>query len=141
MNSDDAYEEESRLSHGRRTLRVAYAFMIFTSLSVITQYVVARGTDRLPVQVIRFGLTIAMCFWIHTGRRSARYVSSALIGLGGCAFLGASFSLPHVLDGLNFALIGIAYLWVVYTLLGRSSARDFLEWKRAGSSQINSEWQ
>lgn len=94
---------------GRRIVHNIAALIVLISAIVISGYVGAIGTDRLPTQLVRFALTVALAYALRTGRSGARWLTIVLMGLAGIV-------------GLLTTLVSGAWLMAIPSALYAGSA-------------------
>jgi len=92
------------VARGRALVLSALGAIVGISLVVIGVYVDHHGTGRLPEQVIRFALTVALAVFVYRGRRWARWLAVVLIGGVGLVLLAASRSTPVLVMGAVYVL-------------------------------------
>lgn len=68
---------------GRTYVMLIIAYFVFSSLAVIVLNNLVLGSDRLLTQLIRFSLTVGLCWMLYQGRNWARIVLAFLAGLAG----------------------------------------------------------
>jgi hypothetical protein len=59
------------------------AYFVFSSLATIILFNLLVGSDRLLTQIVRFSLTVGLCWRLYQGRNWARIVLAFLAGLAG----------------------------------------------------------
>jgi hypothetical protein len=105
------------------------ALILLISLGVITMYVSARGTERLPAQIVRFVLTAALSFGVYQGSVTAKWILVVLMMLGGAMGLGAAFggNPAALVFGVGLAAV---YLSFAIVLIASPSVNAFLSYQR-----------
>ena len=102
------------------------------SAIVIAIYVGTTGTDRLPQQVVRFGLTCALGYFLYRGASWARWTAIVLFALG--ALVSALTSVVMLTKGVgNVAPALLTSLYTVATvalLFNRDVRAHFREGRR-----------
>jgi len=104
--------------------------VIATAISLVTivTFNVVQGAGRLPQQLVRFGLTLTLCFFLVRGRRWARWVAVALFLIAGIGSVVVSLGLLGRSMGAWALLgVGLAYLYCSGVLLGSTSVRAFFD--------------
>jgi hypothetical protein len=102
---------------GRLKAVVALTIMVLVSATVISLYVARLGTDKLPVQAIRFGLTCALARLVYRGSKWAYRATIVLLGI---AAVGSLATLSA-----EMLILASAYGSVISLLL-QSDTRQFL---------------
>jgi hypothetical protein len=116
---------------GRRTvIAIAAATLIISAITIGT-YVVVKGPDRLPSQVVRFVLTVGLMLWLYRGSAVAKWIVIVLFGMAGLFGLLA-FVAGNRLAATVGAKIGALYLALITPLLTSPAVDAFLRSQRAG---------
>lgn len=120
-------------ARGRRLVMGALAAMVVVSLISTTLSAVLSGGEGLAQDLIRTALTVALCYAVYQGRAWARWLTVALLGLGGLVSLGAGLVMLLVvpLGGAALLLLGVVYIACVVVLAAAPSARAFFAEARA----------
>lgn len=95
---------------GRRLVRRVIAVMIIFSLGSV---ILSNLQDRSGAtqDLVRFGFTVALCFFLSRGRVWARWTTAVLFFAGTVVAGTAVASAPHLVPGIFFTAMGFAYLW------------------------------
>lgn len=122
---------------GRAILMVFIVLILIVSLGVIALSVAALGTKKLPVQIIRFALTAALCGWLYCGNKVAKWVTVALLSLAGVfALLSLSNFWGDNLVVPIFIGMAVIYLSFSVVLVVSSSVNAFLDYQRGEQSLL-----
>jgi hypothetical protein len=78
---DDQIENEE-FQRGRRLLVGVIVMLFVADLASAAFYTWRIGWDKLPAQVVRLGLSIALCWAMYVGFSWARYTVIVLLWLG-----------------------------------------------------------
>ena len=97
------------------------ATLIGTSATIITTFLVLRGSERLPGQLMRLGLTSLICFFLYRGVSGARFLIVIFCGIG-AVYAITSGELPLL------ALGGI-YVFAGATLVFSPSVSAYFRFK------------
>jgi len=117
---------------GRMIVLIYAGLTLLISVGVIILFATSVGTDHLPVQFFRFGLTICLLMWLFSGSKVAKGISIILFGLGGgLALLGFLEGGPST-GGLGMAAMGGCYLSFAIVLIASKSVNDFFAFQRDG---------
>lgn len=116
-----ARDQQAERERGRNFVRIALWLMVLASVFVIASYWVTRGADRLPAQVVRFFLTLALAYQVWMGERWARWLTVALLSVA-CVW-----SLSSVFTWL---VLGLPYAAAVGLLATRGAGTFLMEQKR-----------
>jgi hypothetical protein len=113
----------SQSATGRRLVLGVIVVTIGLSALVIVATNLALGPARLPVQIVRFLLTVALSIFLYRGANWARWVGVVLFAIGGLSSLLLSLGgLPGTGAWLLLAL-GVTYLVCAGILLFVPSVR------------------
>ena len=118
-----------RIERGRLIV-IGYIVALLTiSFCVIAFYVLVIGPQKLPAQVIRFALTLALCIGLYHGSSVAKWILIVLLGLGGL------LALVPVATGDPFAIalgliLAVVYLSFAVVMLASKSVKAFLVHQR-----------
>ena len=107
------------MERGRWIVIGCIACVLTLSIGVTLIYVSARGPERLPMQLIRLGITALVCLFLYRGVPAARVFAVLSAGLGG---LFALFS------GTLF--MAVPYLTVAAVLAFAPSVSEFQRYQR-----------
>lgn len=113
-------------NRGKRIVRGLAVSIVLISFTTIEFYVVAKGTGKLPAQVIRFALTCWLCWSLVQGSKAARIIAIALLlptGVYGLYFFTTNFSTQNVL----FASAPAFYIFAALSLLFSPSVKAFFQ--------------
>jgi hypothetical protein len=111
---------------GRRLVVRVAAIGVASSIVTIVAFNVVLGSGRLPDQMVRFGLTLVLCFFLIRGHRWARWVSVALFAIAGVGSVVGALALPGKSVGaIALFVMGAAYLYCSGVLLASGSVRAF----------------
>lgn len=108
-------EERERLvaaHRGASIVRWIVLQFVVGSAIVIVNYNLVVGQDRLPTQLVRFGLTLFLCWALYRGKGWARGVCMVLFGLAGLAMAYRAVTSSSTLA----AMVAAIYLGSVYFL-------------------------
>lgn len=119
-------DEEKR---GRRILLSYSALILLTSASIIFLYVSQRGQERLPAQVVRFLLTVGLCWWLYQGSILAKWIMVVLMSAGGVLALMALFANSILVVAFSGGM-AVLYLTFVVVLLTSPNVAAFLAYQR-----------
>lgn len=123
--------DESRDTGKKLVVRVVVIALAISVVTIVT-FNVILGSGRLPQQLVRFALTLALCFFLVRGRPWARWVSVALFLIAGIGSVVGSLDLfGKSLGAWALLAMGIAYLYCSGVLLGPASVRAFFSRARA----------
>ena len=111
---------------GQRIVIAVILAIVGLSLLTIVSFTSFRGTERLPQQIVRFLLTIALCYFLYRGANWARWVTVVLCGLGGpAAVLSGVALLPLGFPGVLLIAMGLTYIVCAGILLFAPSVRVY----------------
>jgi hypothetical protein len=111
---------------GRKLVVRVAVIAIAVSIITIVSFNLVQGTGRLPQQLVRFGLTLALCYFLIRGQSWARWVSAALFLIAGLGSLvGSVGMLGQSLGAFVFLALALAYLYCAGVLLASSVVRAF----------------
>jgi hypothetical protein len=101
----------------RATQQIARVIVIAigTSVLVITAYVLNVGSDRLPVQLVRFVLTILLALGLHRRSNPVRQLTIVLFGLASIGGLVGA-ALTGGIGGLALGALSIGYGYAMAVL-------------------------
>jgi len=116
-------------NHGRKIVLVMIAGALIVSAVIIGAYVAILGPRRLPVQAVRFLLTIGLMWWLSDGSPVSKWLAVICFGLGGLAGL-TSLLFDHRLAATVGVKIGTLYLSFAWTLITSADANAFLQYQR-----------
>lgn len=138
----DRYGEPDRsvLLAGRQILRRHVFAVISISALTILQYNLVIGPDRLPAQVVRFALTLLLCYGIYRGSPLAKWLAVCLFGIAGVLFFSLLLSPGHIgtLNWLTAAANCMTYLLFAWSLIRSTAVAAFLEFQRARARHMPS---
>ena len=118
---------------GRVIVICVIALSIGFSLMTIVLYNALSGTQRLPVQLVRFALTVGLAVCLYKGQLWARYVMAVLFSI---AVVFSVFVIPAMINNANplllayFAAMTVAYLASAIALIAFPSVGRFMEHQR-----------
>jgi len=115
--------------HGRKVVLVIIAGALILSAVIIGAYVVILGPQRLPVQAVRFLLTVGLMWWLYRGSPIAKWLTVVCFGLGGLAGL-TSLLVDHRLAATVGVKLGTLYLSFAWSLVTSADANAFLQYQR-----------
>ena len=121
-----------RQRRGQSIVLFHIVLVLLISVTVITEYVARRGTDRVLPQVTRLTLTALLCLWVYRGSVAARVITVVLLGFAGlyAGFLivtiGGNFSAGKL---VLYTMAGV-YLSFAWILLMSDSVARFFEYQR-----------
>jgi hypothetical protein len=119
---NDALEAKVFQDRGRAFVLIALTLIVGTSVAVISLYVAARGAERLPIQGMRFALTVLLALVVYRGHRWARWVTIVLIGGSGVVAMISSTS--------GGVIIGLVYLIAAFFLVTPTAGAFLLQQQR-----------
>jgi hypothetical protein len=129
---------------GRLIVLVHIALVVGISIGLIAWSLAVRAPERLPAQIVRFALTVALCFWLYWGSARAKSIAFVLCGLTG---LGSVLALVGTIrtgaGPVQFSIFGAmaaVYLSFAFVLIASPSVEAFFDYhasrkqaRRAGS--------
>lgn len=112
--------------------RLSIAVVCISALTIL-QYNLILGTHKLPQQIVRFGLTIWLCYAIYRGSQPARWIGIALFAIGGVVFALLLLKMKNldILDGMTVGLNAATYLVFAGSLFGSGKVIAFLNHQRS----------
>ena len=117
-----------RAATGRRLVVAVMVATIAMSVLVIATFNAVQGPDRLPQQIVRFLLTVALCVFLYRGAGWARWVATVLYGLTGLWSLALGFTrLAAAKPGIQMIAFGAIYAACASVLLFVPSVREHFE--------------
>ena len=120
---------------GRRLVVAVIAATLTTSVIVIATFNMDQGSDRLPLQIVRFLLTLGLCFLLYRGTNWARWVAGILFGLTGLGSLAGGFALLSAhKPGLAMIALGFVYSASAIVLFFVPSVRN--HFRGAGAAPV-----
>ena len=109
---------------GERIVLYIVVATLSISAAVIAWTTLATGPEKLPVQLVRFALTVLLCVFLFRGASSARWIAIVLFALGGLgATVGGFAILRESAFGLLLLAMGAAYLMNFALLAFNSSVK------------------
>ena len=102
-------------SLGRGLVLVAIGLILSSSVATIVLYIVVQGSDRLVAQVVRFGLTCLLAWFLWRGRAWARWVAVILFGIA--IAIGVRTASEYGFANFNTFLL-VSYTLALGILLG-----------------------
>lgn len=115
---------------GRKLVVTVAAVAIAISFLTVT-FNVVRDPDRLPQQLVPFGLTLGLCAYLVRGRSWARWISVLLFLIGGIGAVLVSLGLfGKSMGAWAMLTMGVAYLYCTLEL-SSPSVRAFFGSSRA----------
>ncbi|MEZ4222544.1 MAG: hypothetical protein R3B13_16510 [Polyangiaceae bacterium] len=109
------------MARGRVLVLAVIVALLGTSATIITMFVLSRGTERLAVRLVRFGLSCLLCFFLYRGASGARFLVVAFSGIAAFMSIVAG-ELPQL------ALGGI-YVFTGATLVFSPSVSAYFRFK------------
>jgi hypothetical protein len=128
----------SGISRGRIIVLVVASAIIGLSALTIAFYVFAVGPQKLPVQFVRFALTVGLMVCVYRGFVWARAVTVLLMGLGCVGSAITALTMEPEQSVILRSIMGIyvlVYGGAAAVLLFSSSVREFLNSQLDGGSQ------
>lgn len=114
---------------GRAILLVCLFLVLLVSIGVTALYVSIRGDERLPSQIVRFALTMLLCFYLYRGHVAAKWIAVILFCLaGGMATTQIWSDSPLVV--FFGGVMALFYLSVAWLLLWSRRVNAFLDYQR-----------
>lgn len=110
---------ERQNAAGRRLVVAIIVAILTTCILSIVVFIAFEGTGRLPQQIGRLFLTVALSYYLLQGANWARWISGILLGLSGAATLVlAAFALFLSLSLVTMILfvLGAVYLGSAFVL-------------------------
>ena len=117
------------VKNGRTIILMIIAGSLLLSAVIVCAYVAVLGTRRLPIQVVRFGLTVGLMWWLYGGSPVAKWITVGCFGLAGAAGI-ASLLLDHRLAATVGVKLGTLYLSFASTLVTSANANAFLKYQQ-----------
>jgi uncharacterized membrane protein len=122
------------VERGHNDVVRAAGTMVGLSIGITIAYVLRVGTDSLPIQSLRFVLTILLVWLLYRGHAWARWLMLALAGVAVFIGMGVTqtlFSRGETAEGLVMALLTVGYFIVARTLLWSPGIGPFQAAQRA----------
>ena len=107
------------VDRGRRYVLGCILCMLGTSVGVIVLYMAARGPDRLPIQLVRLGITVLISLFLYRGVPAARVLTVIGTSLGGVLAL---------FSGLLF--LAVPYLGIAAVLVFSPSVSAYFNYRQ-----------
>lgn len=100
------------LARGKLIAWLIIGTSLGASLLTMLYYLAILGPDRLPIQLTRFAISVALCYGFYSGRAWVRYVMIVLAGFAVISSLVAILLRLERLSLVGFMLL--AGLGIVY---------------------------
>jgi peptidoglycan/LPS O-acetylase OafA/YrhL len=123
---------EQNIIRGRKIVGAIVIGMVVVSFLTIVFYVSANGTQKILTQIVRFGLTLLLGYFLFQGRNAAKWITIVLSAL---ATIMAIPGIMLVTTSISVGLISLIY-FVVYGLttmflLFSKDVKEFLDSKKS----------
>jgi hypothetical protein len=118
--------------NGRTIVLVIIAGSLLLSAIIIGAYCIVLGTSRLPIQLVRFALTIGLMWWLYRGSPAAKWITVVCFGLAGA--VGIVSLLFDARPAAVVIKLGALYLFFAWTLVTSANANAFLNYQRSRPS-------
>lgn len=123
------------VARGERFVEIAATFMVAASLVGIAFYISRRGFGRLPVQSVRFVLTLGLAYALVRGQVWARWVTIVFLVSGFALMVPpvarAIFRTIPPLESVGITALFLGYGVIARGLLYSRSVRAFFVERRA----------
>lgn len=112
-------------------LLVFIALILLVSLGVTALYASTFGTKNMGSQIVRFVLTVGLCYWLYSGSKAAKWITVALMMTAGVFSLGALLTIAATAI-TSPIFIGMAAIYLSFSavLILSSSVNAFLGFQR-----------
>ncbi len=123
----------TELRRGRAIVISVIAVVVAVEIMTIVLSTVMSGSHRLPMQIVRFVLTVFLSVCLYTGQSWARYT---LVGLFGIALILSVGIYPSIRDNANsimlarFVVATLGYTASGLALVAIPSVGRFMEHQR-----------
>jgi hypothetical protein len=126
-----------QITAGRNiVIRLSWMVICFSAVTIL-HYNLILGPRKLPEQLIRFALTIWLCYSIYQGSQAARWIAIVLFAIGGVGLIVLVVRLKEMdmFDAISAGVQGATYLVFAGSLLGSAKVIAFMNSQRGQAGE------
>jgi hypothetical protein len=123
-------ETAAPFARGQKAAYTCAALLIAIDATSTVSFVLRFGTDRLPVQLVRLGLTIALGVALARGSNLARSLLIILLGVAavlGSGSAAAGWRAGNTGPALYLSVLALGYILIFRVLVWSKDLRIYLD--------------